>query len=268
MRDHLLQVACRGTADERRNLAREYLQVYVLRLLHEAGAFLHLAFIGGAALRLLFLLPRFSEDLDFSYAPARESSERVFDPGKLFRTLKVALEKAGYDISMRVRMERSVANAFVRFEGIPRLVGFSADPRLALTVKVEIDGNPPEGASVETTLVQRFFPIALRHHDLPSLLAGKLHALLARPFTKGRDWFDLVWYLTEKRGIEPNLRLLRSALRQTGHPEGWADAWRYELRSRVTTLDWASVERDARPFLQRSEDLDHVRPGWVRGLLR
>jgi predicted nucleotidyltransferase component of viral defense system len=199
MRDHLLQVAGRGSAHERRNSAREYLQVYVLRLLHEAEAFRDLAFIGGSALRLLFLLPRFSEDMDFSYAPARESPERAFDYGKLFETLRASLAKAGYDVSVRVRMERNVANAFLRFEGIPRLVGFSTDPRLALTVKVEIDRNAPAGANVKTTLVQRFFPIALRHHDLPSLFAGKLHAILARPYAKGRDWFDLVWYLTEKQ---------------------------------------------------------------------
>jgi hypothetical protein len=52
-------------------------------------------------------------------------------------------------------------------------------------------------------------------HDLPSLFAGKLHAILARPCAKGRDWFDLVWYLTEKRGLEPNVTLLRNALLQT-----------------------------------------------------
>jgi hypothetical protein len=267
MRDHLLQVAGRGSSDERRNVAREYLQIYILRLLHEAKAFPPLAFIGGTALRLLFSIPRFSEDLDFSYAPARAPAKGAFDPSELFRTLKGALSKGGYEVSIRLRTVRTVANAFLRFEGLPRLVGYSTDARLALTVKVEIDTNPPAGATVETTLVQRFFPLALRHHDLASLFAGKLHALLARPYAKGRDWFDLAWYLTEKRGLEPNVELLRNALAQTGHPERWAERWREELARRLGELDWPSVERDVKPFLERSTDLEHVKPEWIQGLL-
>lgn len=267
MRDHLLQVAGRGAPDDRRNLAREYLQSYLLRLIHEAGAFPHLAFLGGTALRLLFSLPRFSEDLDFSCAPVRNTHREPFSPPSLFGALKGSLSKAGYEVSIRARTERNVGNAFVRFEGLPRFVGYSTDPRLALTVKIEIDTNPPPGAGVETTLVQRFFPLALRHYDLPSLFAGKLHALLARPYTKGRDWFDLAWYLTEKRGLAPNVELLRNALRQTGHPEGWADTWRRELVGRLDLLDWASVERDLEPLLERSADLEHIRPEGIRGLL-
>ena len=267
MRDHLIQVVGRGSPDERRNLAREYAQIYMLRLLHEARAFAHLAFVGGTALRLLFSMPRFSEDLDFSYAPARRPPEPTFDPLKLFQTLKDSLSKGGYDVSIRARSERTVFNGFVRFEGLPRLVGYSTDPRLALTVKIEIDTNPPTGAEVETTLVQRFFPIALRHHDLPSLFAGKIHALLARPYAKGRDWYDLSWYLTEKRGLEPNAELLQGALRQTGHPEAWAGAWREALRGRLAALDWSSVERDVHPFLERVTDLEHVRREWMFDLL-
>jgi predicted nucleotidyltransferase component of viral defense system len=267
VRDHLLQIVGRAPPDRRHLLAREYMQIYLLRLMHEGGAFPHLAFLGGTALRLLFSLPRFSEDLDFSCAPGGKSTGGSFSAVRLFQELKGPLRKGGYDVSIRERSERNVANAFVRFEGLPQLVGYSVDPRLALTVKIEIDTNPPAGAGVETTLVQRFFPLALRHYDLPSLFAGKLHALLARPYTKGRDWFDLAWYLTEKRGIEPNVELLRNALRQTGHPEGWADAWRRELAGRLDVLDWASVERDLEPLLERSADLEHIRPEGIRGLL-
>jgi len=263
VRDHLLQVAADASPETRRNLAREYLQVYLLRLMHEAGAFRPLAFVGGTALRLLYRLPRFSEDLDFSAVVAGES----LDPERLFRGLKAGLEAAGYRVGARVRSQRAVASGFFRFEGLPQALGVSDDPRLALAVKIEVDLRPPEGAGFETTLVQRFFPVALRHHDLPSLFAGKLHALLARPWAKGRDWFDLVWYLTEKRGTEPNLALLAVALAQTGRDPGEAPRWREAVRERLRGLDWATVERDVEPFAERRSDLRHLSPKSLEKML-
>ena len=67
MREEII-VLVKELADPTRklNLLREYLQAFVLRSLHESEAFVHLSFVGGTALRFLFNLPRFSEDLDFS----------------------------------------------------------------------------------------------------------------------------------------------------------------------------------------------------------
>jgi predicted nucleotidyltransferase component of viral defense system len=93
VRDHLLQVLEEVPAGRRLNPAREYLQTYLLRLLHEVGAFEDLAFVGGTALRLLHRLPRFSEDLDFSVLPGRELPE----PEGLFRRVKVGLEWAAIE---------------------------------------------------------------------------------------------------------------------------------------------------------------------------
>ena len=51
---------------EKLNILREYLQAFVMRSLHESEAFACLSFVGGTALRFVYDLPRFSEDLDFS----------------------------------------------------------------------------------------------------------------------------------------------------------------------------------------------------------
>ena len=260
MKDQLLQLMTSVPGERRSNLAREYLQVFLLRLLHEEGALPSLAFVGGTALRLLYRLPRFSEDLDFT-------ANGKVAPKRLFEAVARACEKAGYQVNLKAKPERTVANAFFRFEGLPRQIGWSADPRLAIIVKLEIDLRPPAGANLETTLVQRFFPIALRRHDLPSLFAGKLHAILARRYAKGRDWFDLVWYLTEHRGLEPNLKLLSAALAQTGHRLAQG-GWRDSVRQRLDGLDWKVVVRDLQPFLERQGDLDFITPEHVGSLLR
>jgi hypothetical protein len=247
VKDHLLQIVRAEPVARRENLAREYLHVYLLRLLHDAGAMSSLAFVGGTALRLLHRLPRFSEDLDFAGGPA--------DPAKLFADLARRLDESGYRIVVRrAGTRRNVASAFFRFEGLLKEAGTKADPRLGLSIRLEFDRRPPAGAVIETTLVQRFFPVMLRHHDLPSLFAGKLHAILARPYAKGRDWFDLVWYLTEHRGLEPNATLLANALTQTGHAV--VDDWRAAALRRLQSLRWPEVLRDLRPFVERQSDLD------------
>jgi hypothetical protein len=263
VRDHLLQLVAGAPLEQRRNLAREYLQLYLLRCLHEQGALGALVFVGGTALRLLHQLPRFSEDLDFSQAGGAPS----IDATALLRPLRPALESAGYACAIKLKADRVVASARVRFDGLPAALGLTRDPRLALSIKLEVDLNPPSGAGVVMTLIHRFFPVALTHADLPSLFAGKLHALLARPWTKGRDWYDLAWYLTEQRGLAPNPGLLKASLEQTGHPVGWAREWRLELGRRLRQVDHEAVVRDLMPFVERPAELDMVRPEVLGRLL-
>ena len=72
------------------------------------------------------------------------------------------------------------------------------------------------GAGLATTVVRRFFVLQLQHHDKASQLSGKLHAILQRPYTKGRDIYDLLWYLSDPNWPPPNPELLNNALAQTG----------------------------------------------------
>jgi predicted nucleotidyltransferase component of viral defense system len=268
VKDHLLQIVGEKPAEERRNLAREYLQVYMLRLMHEIGAHYLLGFLGGTALRLLHRLPRFSEDIDFSLAMGEREQQAAFEPEQMFRKLLHRLELAGYQVSAKMKTRHAVVSAMYRFAGLPRLLGWSPDPRIALSIKVEVDTNPPSGARVESTLIQRFFPIALRHYDLPSLFAGKLHAVLTRSYTKGRDWFDLAWYLTELQGLDPNFELLQNALDQTGNSHIAAVQWRHKVRDRLRQLDWLQVLADIEPFVERTTDLDQLDPTLLDKLLR
>lgn len=253
MKDHLFQLLEGVSIENRLNLAREYLQIYCLRLLQETSHQSRLCFVGGTALRILHRLPRFSEDLDFSVAP--DQLGLPFDSKILFLSIKNALSKTGYNVEAKTSLKKTVANAFFKFNGLPLELGLTRDRRRKLSIKLEIDQNPPEGAKSEITLVQRFFPIAINHYDLPSLFAGKLHALLARPYAKGRDWYDLVWYLTEKSHISPNMKLLNNALEQTNHRRLESDDWTSAILNRMQGLDWNMVINDVAPFLERPSDL-------------
>jgi hypothetical protein len=107
-----------------------------------------------------------------------------------------------------------------------------------------------------TTVIRRHVPLQIHHHDRASLLAGKLHAVLQRPYLKGRDLYDLLWYLSDPDWPAPNLTLLNNALRQTG----WEaeplteDTWRQAVQHRLQAVAWEPFADDVRPFLDPSAD--------------
>lgn len=231
------------------NLAREYLQARILAVLQEAGAMVPLAFQGGTALRFLYDLPRFSEDLDF----ALERPDRCpFDLAAAGGRIEARLAREGYEVRSTVAMDRPVERLGVAFPGLPHELGLSPHASQVLRIRVEVDTRPPAGAVLATTIVRRHLLLNLQHHDRASLLAGKLHAILQRTWAKGRDLFDLFWYLSDRRWPEPNLDLLNHALRQTGWDGAELDeaTWRPVVRRRVETLDWTAAANDVAPFLE------------------
>jgi hypothetical protein len=95
----------------------------------------------------------------------------------------------------------------------------------------------------------------VQHYDLPSLLAGKLHAAITRRYSKGRDWYDLLWYLSQRPPVAPNLVMLQNALDQTqGMGRCDAQSWRALVQVRLESLDIDTVLDDVRPFLERPQD--------------
>ena len=124
-----------------------------------------------------------------------------------------------------------------------------------LSIKVEIDTKAPRGAVSETGIVNRHAMLSLRYYDLPSLLAGKVHALLTRKYAKGRDWYDLLWYRAKRPPIAPNLEQLQNALDQT-RGKGVFDAknWKRDVAEKVKAIDCASLVNDVKNFLERPED--------------
>jgi len=251
MKDRALQLVREAPQEQKRNVLREYMQAHVLYSLQSVRAFERIAFVGGTALRFLFGLPRYSEDLDFSLEHAEGYSF-----GRLLDQVESDLANAGFDVTMHPHEGEQIHSAFVRLPGLLYEAGLSPHQTEKLSVKIDIDTHPPAGATTKTTLINRHFLLALSHYDIPSLMAGKLHALLSRPYTKGRDIYDLLWYLSRPDGVDPNIRLLQNALVQTGWDgsQVTAENWREVIADKIVGLDFAKIAEDVGPFLERPAD--------------
>jgi predicted nucleotidyltransferase component of viral defense system len=207
-------------------------------------------------LRFLFSLPRYSEDLDFSFTGS--NGEVLFE--RHMESVRVDLQAEAYDVEIRTRTGQAVAAALVKFPRLLYELRLSAHHDEVFTVKVGIDARPPEGTRTETRLVRRYIMLNLHHYDRSSLLAGKIHAVLSRKFTKGRDLYDLAWYLSDSNWPEPNLRQLNNALHQTSWegPEATPHNWRRLVAGKLRTINWKDALRDVSPFLKRKQDADLV----------
>jgi len=253
------------TPETQRATVREYLQMRILQSLQRAGAMIPLAFHGGTALRLLYQLPRYSEDLDF----ALERQPEQYDFRKYLTAIQQDLTAETYNVEIKLNERNVVHSAFIRFRGLYHQLDISPHQSEVLAVKLEIDTKPPANAVLDTTFVEHHVAIHLQHHDRASLLAGKLHAILQREYIKGRDWYDLYWYLNQKQWPAPNIDMLNSALVQTGWKKDIivSDNWQAFVSERLAQLDWNRVVEDVRRFLMKQEDLAKFKNENIENLL-
>lgn len=248
---------CRSQTDEDQAI-REITQEIVLAALGRTDFFREASFQGGTCLRVFHSLPRFSEDLDFALI----QPDNRFDLTPYLQTVTRELTAYGYafEIDDRSKAGLAVQKAFLKDDSVGKLLRLDYRPRTGpmrkLRVKLEVDTNPPEGAQYEVRTLDFPFPSPVRVHDLPSLFAGKLHALLCREYMKGRDWYDFIWYTANRTPV--NYELLHTSLMQTGPWQGQAldvdSEWCVTaLRTIVETIDWKRAAADVMPFIKPNE---------------
>lgn len=257
IQDRLDSYGCRSTLEEEQAL-REITQEIALAALGRTDFFQKAGFQGGTCLRIFHGVNRFSEDLDFAlHEPSASFALKPY-----LDALAKELTAYSYELEMddRSKVDQAVRMAFVKDESLGNLLRLNykpaAGPLRKLRIKLEVDTNPPAGAGFETKYLDFPFPSAVCVFDLPSLFAGKLHALLCREYLKGRDWYDFIWYTARKTPV--NYALLSTALDQMGP---WKDqgvqvdrAWCLEqLRARIESSDWKHAREDVRRFVKPNE---------------
>lgn len=257
-----------STPREAENALKEIIQEVALLGLQRANFFEKAAFYGGTSLRVLYRLPRFSEDLDFTlFRPDPHFSLQPY-----FSAIEKELEAYGFQVRIAPvdkKAKTDVESAFIKastrihFLKVESLKRFESrtQPGAKLQIKFEVDTDPAADFEYEARylLAPTSFPvISLKK---PDLFAGKLHALLFRRWknrVKGRDFYDYVWYL--KNDVPVRLRYLRQKAVQSGHarPGDLADlrSLKNALLERFRLIDYAQAKDDVLPFIQDARELD------------
>ena len=262
----LARYKCRSIVDYE-NALKEIIQEISLLGLWRSKFFEKAAMYGGSALRILYGLDRFSEDLDFSlykknkkfslsgYCKAIEDELKSFD-------LSVAVERK------KKTVETNIESAFVKagtlknmiIIDLPRSSVTRMHPGKMMKIKLEVDIDPPGKFEVEAKYLFLPVPFSINAYTQPSLFAGKLHAILCRSWgarVKGRDWYDLVWYTA--RDIPVHLRHLESRMRQSGHYTLESSLTKRSLKKmlleRIQAVDFNKAKKDVETFLSNTASL-------------
>jgi len=156
-------------------------------------------------------------------------------------------------------MDRNVREALLKNDSVGQQLNlrFAQAPKgPTVKIKLEIDVNPLADSSFAYTYLDFPLDFEVCHQDLPSNFALKIHALLCRPYLKGRDWYDFNWYARQR--IKPNLPHLQAALRQAGPWQGKkievSSHWLAGvLREKIATIDWKAAAKDVARFLNAAE---------------
>ncbi|HMR87066.1 MAG TPA: nucleotidyl transferase AbiEii/AbiGii toxin family protein [Saprospiraceae bacterium] len=248
------------------NSKREIMQQVALAGLARGGFFEHATFYGGTALRIFYGLDRYSEDLDFSlnYKDASFSLEKYFDAIKQeFNILGLAV-----DINLKQKHNVSpVESAFLKENTIWGLITLDEKSRNKtnfpiMKIKIEIDKIPPLLFAKETKVLDKPYSFYVSTMTLPSLFAGKMHAVLFRELknrVKGRDWYDFVWYVNKEVTLPLN-EFLDRAKNSEHLPDSnenlTADAFKELLIKKIENLDIEKAVIDIASFIQNPKDLD------------
>lgn len=247
---------------DRKNAMKEIMQEIVLCGLSRAGFFKEAAFYGGTALRIFYGLDRFSEDLDFSL----EQINLDFDLCSYFPVLEKEVKAFGLNVEIQEKQktkDSNIRSAFLKGNTKEHLLLFYADERVVgsvaknevVKIKFEVDTNPPAFATYEHKYRLLPVPYEIRLYDMPSLFAGKIHAVICRGWQsriKGRDLYDYIFYLS--KAVTVNQKHLRARLIDSGYisenQECTLEEIKTMLKNRFDSIDFLQARKDVEPFIR------------------
>jgi predicted nucleotidyltransferase component of viral defense system len=250
------------------NALKEIIQEIALLGLWRSKFFEHAAFYGGTALRILYGLDRFSEDLHFSLL----KPQKDFSLSPYLKAIEAELTAMGFIVTVEEREKNittAVESAFIKAETrehlikitVPDAVSDKVEKNKLVNVRLEIDTDPPGGFNTEVKILLQPIPFSVNTYRMPDLFAGKCHAVLHRQWknrVKGRDYYDFVWYVG--RGVPVHLSHLEKRLRQSG---GWTDKRKMQesdlvtlLQKKFTEFDVKAAKKEVAPFLRDPASVD------------
>jgi len=258
---------------------REVLQQTALLGLERHGFFEKAAFYGGTALRILYGLDRFSEDLDFTLI----KPDQKFDFDPFLEGMRKELASFGFEMEVAKKsksVETSIVSAFMKMNTIKLYLAIGDEQKSKyvnhnekIQIKLEVDIDPPPHFRLQNRVVLNptsFHVLTLHQSDL---FAGKMHAILYRSWkgrVKGRDWYDLIWYLQKE--IPVGLQFLESCMKQAGNLTPNESLSRDRVikmvQDKIQEVNWESARDDMRPFISDTDKLRIWSPGFFSEIIQ
>lgn len=241
------------THQNRRNAIFEVNQQIILAGLYNGGFFESAAFYGGTCLRIFHGLQRFSEDMDFSLL----AHDDAFDFSRYFQPILDAFSLVGRDVEIKKKDKKNfgkVESAFLKDNTDVYDVIFQREK--SIKIKIEVDTCPPLNFKTEQKLLLQPHSFMTRCFTLPSLFAGKMHALVYRSWknrVKGRDWYDFEWYV--RHNIPLDYAHLAERCKQFNKEEITIKLFQDKLKERLSTADINQVIEDVLPFVRNPQEL-------------
>jgi predicted nucleotidyltransferase component of viral defense system len=254
---------------------REVMQEITLAGLSRTDFFEKAAFYGGTALRIFYGLDRYSEDLDFSLL----KSDPDFSIEPYFKAILDEFKSLGLTVSIKEKKKQTaIDSAFLKaetiwqeivLEDIVKETGVRSNK--TLKIKIEVDRQPPLNFKTEEKLLVRPFSFYVKCYAKPSLFAGKMHALLFRNWVnrvKGRDWYDLEWYI--KKGIPLDVNHFLTRAQDTGDWLG--DSISKEqivelLDAKIKLVSFSNIKDDVVRFIPNDDVLTIWSPEYFKDLI-
>jgi len=244
---------------------REIMQEITLAALSRTDFFEKAAFYGGTALRIFYGLDRYSEDLDFSLLK-RDSN---FSFEQYFKAVRDEFKSLGLTVSIKEKKktkQTAIDSAFLKaetiwqeivLEDIIKETGVRSNK--TLKIKIEVDRQPSLNFQTEEKLLLRPFSFYVKCFTKSSLFAGKLHALLFRKWknrVKGRDWYDLEWYIKKGVPLDVNHFLARAKDTKDWQEDKISKEQIIELlNKKIESVSFSSIKEDVVRFIKTDEVL-------------
>lgn len=189
------------------NFLKEALQYPVLSFIYNRQGYKNMIFTGGSCLRACFGLPRLSEDLDFDLLVV---DFKKLDLEKMGQELVIYFQN-DFLLPISYRSQGSV-RLYLKFPILKELGLSFGEGSDFLYVKIEPSTSQFKKFNTELTPLSAYgFNFLVKNYDLKFLMTGKIMAILERQWfkgednvidIKGRDFYDLYWYLN--KGVEPD----------------------------------------------------------------
>jgi len=254
--DQMLSRYTITTKDDELNAKHEVMQQVTLAGLYRAEFFEKAAFYGGTCLRIFHDLKRFSEDMDFSLL----EKETNFSIENYFDAIEQEFKSLGRSVEIyqkRKTINSNIESAFLKDNTEIYNIKFQTEP--AVKIKLEVDTDPPLFFQTESKLLLLPFSFMTKCYTLPSLFAGKMHALLFRKWNsrvKGRDWFDFEWYVRNNIPMDFNHFLERAAQSQGISKQEFDESvFKKHLQGKIKSTNINLVKADVKPFIKNQDGL-------------